>query len=50
MVIDLTRTPALDRLAAEGVVFENAYCNSPLCGPSRLSMMAGLLPHKDRRL
>ena len=31
-------------LADEGVVFENAYCNSPLCGPSRLSMMSGLLP------
>ena len=42
----VTKTPAIDRLAAEGVVFENAYCNSPLCGPSRLSMMSGLLPHK----
>ena len=39
-------TPALDRLAAEGTVFDHAYCNSPLCGPSRLSMMSGLLPHK----
>lgn len=43
---EVTKTPAIDRLAAEGVVFENAYCNSPLCGPSRLSMMSGLLPHK----
>ena len=42
----VVRSPALARLAAEGVVFENAYCNSPLCGPSRLSMMSGLLPHK----
>ena len=42
----VVRTPSLDRMAAEGVVFENAYCNSPLCGPSRLSMMSGLLPHK----
>ncbi len=42
----VTKTPAIDRLASEGVVFENAYCNSPLCGPSRLSMMSGLLPHK----
>ena len=42
----VVRAPALSRLAAEGVVFENAYCNSPLCGPSRLSMMSGLLPHK----
>ena len=42
----VTKTPAIDRMAREGVVFENAYCNSPLCGPSRLSMMSGLLPHK----
>ena len=40
------KTPALSRLADEGVVFENAYCNSPLCGPSRLSMMSGRLPAK----
>ena len=31
-------TPHLDRLCAEGVVFENAYCNFPLCAPSRFSM------------
>ncbi len=42
----VVRTPAISRLAEEGVVFKNAYCNSPLCGPSRLSMMSGLLPHK----
>ncbi len=35
------RTPAIDRLAAEGVVFESAYANSPLCAPSRFAMMAG---------
>lgn len=40
----VVKMPALSRLAAEGVVFENAYCNSPLCGPSRLSMMSGRLP------
>ncbi|MCB8961286.1 MAG: choline-sulfatase [Ardenticatenales bacterium] len=40
----LTKTPNLDRLAASGVVFENAYCNSPLCSPSRASMMTGQLP------
>ena len=40
----LTNTPHLDRLAADGVVFENAYCNSPLCAPSRASMMTGQLP------
>lgn len=37
-------TPNLDALAANGVVFENAYCNSPLCCPSRASKFAGSLP------
>jgi choline-sulfatase len=41
----LVRTPNLDRLAGEGVVFTNAYCNSPLCSPSRQSFMAGLHCH-----
>ncbi len=34
-------TPNLDKLASAGVVFENAYCNSPLCAPSRASMVTG---------
>ena len=34
-------TPHLDRLAAEGVTFTRAYCNSPLCAPSRASMVTG---------
>ncbi|MGX6447274.1 choline-sulfatase [Patulibacter sp. S7RM1-6] len=38
------RTPHIDALAAEGVVFDRAYCNSPLCVPSRASMMTGELP------
>lgn len=37
----IVRTPSLDSLAAEGVLFENAYCNSPLCVPSRLVLTAG---------
>ena len=37
------QVPTLSRLADEGVVFEAAYCNSPLCAPSRFSMMAGQL-------
>lgn len=37
----LLRTPQMERLADEGVTFDAAYCNSPLCVPSRLSFMAG---------
>lgn len=41
---DEVLTPHLDRLADRGTVFERAYCNSPLCGPSRASLMTGMLP------
>ena len=37
----LVRTPNLDGLVAQGVLFENCYCNSPLCVPSRLSFLSG---------
>ena len=37
-------TPHLQALADRGTVFERAYCNHPLCAPSRASMMAGQLP------
>ncbi|MBT5773035.1 MAG: choline-sulfatase [Dehalococcoidia bacterium] len=43
---EVVQAPALSALADEGVVFENAYCNSPLCGPSRSSMLTGQLPHR----
>ena len=33
----LTRAPVISRLAEQGVVFKAAYCNSPLCAPSRCS-------------
>jgi choline-sulfatase len=39
-------TPNLDRLAAAGVVYENAYCPSPLCCPSRSSFISGLPVHR----
>ncbi len=41
----LVKAPNLDALAASGVVFESAYCNFPLCVPSRASMMAGRFAH-----
>ncbi len=35
------RTPHIDRLAESGVVFDSFYCNSPLCAPSRFSLLSG---------
>ncbi len=40
----VVKMPHLSALARQGVLFENAYCNSPLCAPSRFSMMSGQLP------
>lgn len=37
-------TPNLDRLAKEGMLFKNAHCQAPICGPSRASIMTGLAP------
>ena len=41
----VVHTPALDRLASQGVRFSNAYCTFPLCGPSRMSFMTLRHPH-----
>ncbi len=38
------KTPNLDRLAGEGMLFSNAHCQAPICGPSRASIMTGLAP------
>ena len=38
------QTPNIDRLADEGVLFLNAHCQAPICGPSRASIMTGLAP------
>jgi choline-sulfatase len=40
----VTKTPAIDRIAGEGVVFANAYSPSPLCAPARAAFMTGALP------
>ncbi len=40
----IVRTPNLDRLAAQGVNFRNAYCGSPVCVPSRAGLMTGMFP------
>jgi len=42
----VTKAPNIDALAETGVVFDSAYCNSPLCAPSRYSFMAGQLPSR----
>ncbi len=43
----LVETPNLDRLAAGGALFENAYCSSPICVPSRMSMLSGRHPYQN---
>ncbi len=40
----LVKAPAIQRLAEEGVIFDAAYTNSPLCAPARFAMMSGRLP------
>jgi choline-sulfatase len=38
-------TPNMEKLAKSGVSFSQAYCNVPICGPSRSSFMSGIYPH-----
>jgi len=39
------RTPNMDRLAKEGVLFQNTFCTTSLCSPSRASILTGLCAH-----
>ena len=44
----IVKTPNIDALSARGVTFDAAYCNSPICVPSRASLATGDFPHRTR--
>lgn len=47
---EMISSPNIDRLAAEGTRFDRSYCNIPVCGASRASLMTGLRPARNRFL
>lgn len=42
----VVRTPNFDRVAREGVLFNNAFCAAPSCTPSRAAILTGRVPHQ----
>ena len=44
---DFAKTPAIDRLAAEGMCFDNFTCANSICSPSRASILTGQYSHKN---
>ena len=44
----LDPTPALDKLASEGMLFENAFCTNSICTPSRATLLTGQYSHVNR--
>jgi arylsulfatase A-like enzyme len=45
--LELPPTPNIDRLAEEGMLFENSFCGNSICTPSRCTVMTGLHSHKS---
>ena len=46
--VEAVKTPNMDRLASSGVLFQNAYCNVPVSGASRASLLTGVYPSLSR--
>lgn len=44
----MIKSPNIDKLASEGTIFEKSFCNIPVCGASRASLLTGIRPTRDR--